>query len=125
MRNRLTYLLTIGAGAVVLSAGPAFAQAQKLSGIVVTNQNGQITIKTPQGDQTIIVPPGTSVESISGAFGGQKEDVPVTALIPGLPITANVENSGGEPGRSFVFPQPERDSRQTQDGSAQARRQNR
>jgi outer membrane protein OmpA-like peptidoglycan-associated protein len=96
MRNRLTYLLTIGAGAVVLSAGPAFAQAQKLSGIVVTNQNGQITIKTPQGDQTIIVPPGTSVESISGAFGGQKEDVPVTALIPGLPITANVENSGGQ-----------------------------
>ena len=88
--------LLIGAAAVMIYATPAPAQTQQIQGIVVTNQNGQLTIKTPQGDQTIALPGNTRVRSISGALGGQKEIVPVTALIPGLPVTIDVESSGGQ-----------------------------
>jgi outer membrane protein OmpA-like peptidoglycan-associated protein len=67
---------------------PLNAQAQEIQGIVVTNANGQLTVKTPAGDRTVPLPAGTRVRAISGALGGQKEDVPTTALIPGLPVAA-------------------------------------
>jgi hypothetical protein len=86
-------MLIVGASAAALFLSPAIAQMQKLEGIVVTNQNGRLTIKTPSGDQTIVLPPDTRVRSISGALGGQKEVVPVTALIPGLPVTIDADAS--------------------------------
>jgi len=81
---------------MTLLATPAFAQSQEMQGIVVTNQHGRLTLKTPQGDQTIVVPPGTRVRSISGAFNGNKETVPLTAVIPGLPVVVDVDSSSGQ-----------------------------
>ena len=95
MAPRSIRILIIGAGAA-LAFAPALAQTQEIHGIVVTNQNGQLTIKTPSGDQTIILPPDTRVRSISGALGGQKEVVPVSALIPGLPVTIEADASSGQ-----------------------------
>ena len=97
MNNRLNRLMLVGAGALALLAGPALAQSQKIEGIVVTNQDGRLTIKTPQGDQTISVPPDTRVRSISGPLNGQKETVPLTAVIPGLPVVIDVDSSTGQP----------------------------
>jgi outer membrane protein OmpA-like peptidoglycan-associated protein len=96
MAPRSIRMLIIGIGATSLYVAPALAQAQKIEGIVVTNQNGQLTIKTPSGDQTIVLPPDARVRSISGALGGQKEVVPVTALIPGLPVTIEADTSSGQ-----------------------------
>ncbi|MFL6735067.1 MAG: hypothetical protein ACJ8EY_10275, partial [Sphingomicrobium sp.] len=93
MRNQWTRLLLVGAGATTLFVSPALSQSQQIEGIVVTNQNGQMTLKTPQGDLRIAVPQDTRVRSISGPFSGQKETVPITAVIPGLPVT--VEADGG------------------------------
>jgi outer membrane protein OmpA-like peptidoglycan-associated protein len=73
---------------------PLNAQAQEIQGIVVTNANGQLTVKTPAGDRTVPLPAGTRVRAISGALGGQKEDVPTTALIPGLPVVIQLDGSG-------------------------------
>lgn len=86
----------IGAGAVTLAISPALAGEQEIQGIVVTNQNGLVTLKTPQGDQTIVVPAHTRVRSISGSFSGNKEVVPLTAVIPGLPVTIDVDSSSGQ-----------------------------
>src|SRR4029450_54303 len=95
MAPRSIRILIIGAGAA-LAFAPALAQTQEIRGIVVTNRNGQLTIKTPSGDQTIILPADTRVRSISGALGGQKEVVPVSALIPGLPVTIEADTSSGQ-----------------------------
>jgi len=95
MRHRFSKLMIAGACAATLSVSPALAQAQELSGIVVTNQHGRLTIKTPHGDQAVAVSPSTRVRSISGAFNGNKEVVPLTAVIPGLPVVINVEGSAG------------------------------
>ena len=87
--------LLIGAGALLLAVTPATAGEQAMHGIVVTNHHGRLTLKTPHGDQTITVPPNTRVRSISGAFNSNKEVVPLTAVIPGLPVTVEVEGSSG------------------------------
>lgn len=96
MAKRAFRWLMVGAGVATLYVAPAPAQMQQIQGIVVTNQNGQLTVKTPQGDQTIALPPDARVRSISGPLGGQKETVPATALIPGLPVTIEAEGGGGQ-----------------------------
>jgi OmpA-OmpF porin, OOP family len=95
MAHRLSRLMIVGAGAMTLVVAPVFAQAQELTGIVVTNHNGRLMIKTPHGDQTIAVAPNVRVRSISGAFNGNKEIMPLTAVIPGLPVVVDVDNSAG------------------------------
>lgn len=96
MIKRALCLLSLAASAAALQVTPAVAQAQQIEGIVVTNQNGQLTVKTPHGDQTIALPADTRVRSISGPLGGQKETVPVSALIPGLPVRIQADSSGGQ-----------------------------
>lgn len=90
-------MLILAASAASLQVAPALAQSQKIEGIIVTNQNGMLTVKTPAGDQSIALPPNTRVRSISGPLGGQKETVPTTALIPGLPVTIEADSSSGRP----------------------------
>ena len=96
MAGRITRLLVIGASAATFYAAPAIAQAQEIEGIVVSNRNGQLVVKTPQGDQTITLAPNARIRSVSGPLGGQKETVPATALIPGLPITVEADSSTGQ-----------------------------
>src|SRR5689334_11765851 len=72
--------------AATICAAPASAQEQRMEGIIVTHQHGQLTVKTPSGNQTIALAPGVRVRSISGAFNGNKQVVPETSLVPGLPI---------------------------------------
>jgi outer membrane protein OmpA-like peptidoglycan-associated protein len=95
MPGRALSLFIIGASAAALSMTPALAQVQEMQGIVVTNQNGQLTVKTPQGDQVIMLAPDARIRSVSGPLGGQKETVPPTALIPGLPVVLEVDSSSG------------------------------
>jgi len=90
--NRLVLAAVIAAAA----QSPAIAAPVKVQGVIVTNQNGQLTIKTPNGDQTIVLPPGTPVRSISGVFGGQKEEVSHAALLPGLPVTIDGDDASGQ-----------------------------
>src|SRR6185369_14014541 len=79
--------------ATALYVTPAVAQTE-VQGIVVSNRNGQLVIKTPSGDQTINLPASARVRSVSGALGGQKQVVPQTSLIPGLPINIELDASG-------------------------------
>jgi outer membrane protein OmpA-like peptidoglycan-associated protein len=95
MANRTVRMLTIGVAAAALLIAPAMAELQKMTGIVVSNRNGALVIKTPNGDQTIQLAPDARIRSVSGALGGQKETVSESALIPGLPISIDADNSGG------------------------------
>lgn len=96
MPGRSTRMVVLAACAASLYFAPALAQMQQIEGIIVSNRNGQLVIKTPAGDQTIALAPDARIRSISGAFGGQKEVVPPTALIPGLPIRIDADSSSGQ-----------------------------
>jgi outer membrane protein OmpA-like peptidoglycan-associated protein len=96
MFKRALGSLIIGAAAASIYIAPALAQMQEIKGIVVSNRNGQLVVKTPAGDQTIALPADARIRSVSGALGGQKEVVPATALIPGLPIVVDADSSSGQ-----------------------------
>ena len=88
--------LMIAAAAAALYCAPAASAPREIQGIVVTNQNGQLTIKTPAGNQTLTLSPSARIRSISGPLGGQKEEVPATSLLPGLPVTIEGDDSSGQ-----------------------------
>jgi OmpA-OmpF porin, OOP family len=79
-----------------ISQSPALAAPVEVRGVVVTNENGQLTIKTPNGDQRITLPPSTRVRSVAGVLGGQKETVSQAALLPGLPIIIKGDDATGQ-----------------------------
>ena len=89
-RIKLRLLAASVLAAAVMSV-PAAAQEQKVQGIVVTNKDGMLTVKTPAGDQTLRMAGDVRVRSISGGLGGDKDVMPVTSLIPGLPVTIEME----------------------------------
>src|SRR3954464_12609139 len=84
-------LLAAFALATTMMSVPASAQEQEVKGIVVTNQGGVLTVKTPGGDQTIQLGGGIRVRSVSGVFGASKTEVPASSLLPGLPVTIDME----------------------------------
>src|SRR6478735_914915 len=89
-KNRLIAAIALAAATSV----PAIAQdKQELNGIVVTNQDGILTVKTPAGDQTIQLSSDVRIRSVSGLLGGQKEEAPAASLLPGLPVA--IETEGG------------------------------
>jgi outer membrane protein OmpA-like peptidoglycan-associated protein len=96
MRNRGIHLMIATAGAALLYCTPASSEPRQIQGIVVTNQNGQLTIKTPAGNQTLSLSADARIRSISGPLGGQKEVVPATSLLPGLPVTVEGDDASGQ-----------------------------
>jgi OmpA-OmpF porin, OOP family len=73
----------------------ARAAPVEVEGVIVTNQDGRLTIKTPHGDQVIALSERTRVRSVSGVFGGQKETVTTSALLPGLPVVITGDDATG------------------------------
>ena len=72
MANRVVRMLIVGAAAAALYVVPAIAQMQEVQGIVVSNRNGSLVIKTPSGDQAIQLAPDARIRSVSGALGGRR-----------------------------------------------------
>lgn len=96
MKSRAVGLVGIASLAVAIYAAPVSAAPQEVKGIIVNHIGGQITIKTDQGvNQSIALSPNVRVRSISGPFGASKQVMPITALIPGLPVTIEADDSSG------------------------------
>ena len=96
MRISKSRLFALTAAGSILMSSLAFAAPQQIKGIVVTNQNGQLTLKTPSGNQVISINPGTDVRSISGPLGGQRQSMPTSSLIAGLPVTIDMDDATGQ-----------------------------
>jgi OmpA-OmpF porin, OOP family len=86
--------MAAGAAMLMMSAA-GFADPQQVKGIIVTNQNGQLTVKTEAGNQTIQIGGDAKIQSVGGPFGAQKDDQTASALIPGLPISVVGDDSTG------------------------------
>lgn len=79
----------VAVAGAALCAAPVSAQEQRIEGIIVTHQADQLTIKTPSGNQKIALSPSVRVRSVSGPFSGNKQVVPESSLIPGLPVVVD------------------------------------
>jgi OmpA-OmpF porin, OOP family len=95
MKSVVRYTVFLATVAAAIGTAPAIAQEQRMEGIIVTHQHGQLTIKTPSGNQTIALAPGVRVRSISGAFNANKQVMPESSLIPGLPIIVDYAHGPG------------------------------
>ncbi|MBP6300046.1 MAG: OmpA family protein [Arenimonas sp.] len=85
------------AGAVATSliamSGFAAAEATKIKGLITAVDGNTITLKdTNNAVQTITVSSDTKIHSTKGMTGAMFETVQQSALMPGLPISAEVEN---------------------------------
>jgi len=91
-------LMLCGLTAVVLVvAGSALGQKQTVKGLI-TGRNGEnMTVKTQDGNTvTVTLTDNTKIEAVKGKFGARREDLGMTALIPGLPVEVEAEQSGSQ-----------------------------
>lgn len=86
------------ATAAVLVAPPAFAadgEGTNIKGLITAVEGNTITLKDSNNvTKTITVTPNTEVKSVSGLVGGQRRHAEQSALIAGLPISADVVAEG-------------------------------
>ncbi len=90
------HAIVIAACLALLAALPAFAADKtKLKGLITAVQGNTITIKDANNaEQTITLAPDTKYKRTKGLTGVVFERAEQSALIPGLPITADVVSSG-------------------------------
>jgi outer membrane protein OmpA-like peptidoglycan-associated protein len=86
---------TIAALLVSVSSFAADGDKSKIKGMITGVQGNTITVKDANNaEKTFTVSPTTKIQSISGLVGAQQKKVEQTALIPGLPVTADVVAAG-------------------------------
>jgi outer membrane protein OmpA-like peptidoglycan-associated protein len=91
MNKRLTYKTVISALAILavltLIAGTAAAQSQKIQGVINGRSGATMTVQTQgAGNVVVLLTNNTQVSDVEGAFHMRKQQMGLTALIPGLPV---------------------------------------
>jgi outer membrane protein OmpA-like peptidoglycan-associated protein len=79
--------------AALLLATAAQAAEVRREGVIVSHSHGHYSVRTREGNVTVIVTHGTSIRETKGAFS--KTDRGADALIPGLIITVDGDEQGG------------------------------
>jgi OmpA-OmpF porin, OOP family len=98
MRNNAFRLLLCGlATAFMLAmAGTAWGQKQTIKGMITGRNGDQVIIKGQDGNTvTVVLNDSTKIEAVKGKFGFRHSDLGMTALVPGLPVEVQGEQSGG------------------------------
>ncbi len=101
MKNRnaikIATFIAVLVAAFVLSSRPAIAQT-KIQGVIDGRSGATMSLKTPNSppDTTVLLTDTTDVGEVEGVFHGRTKQMPMTALIPGLPVqvsgTTNDQN---------------------------------
>jgi len=99
MRKNTTRLVLCGITTALMLAvaGTAFGQKQTIKGLI-TGRNGEnVIIKTQDGNTvTVTLDDSTKIEAAKGKFGVRRSDMGMTALIPGLAVEVQAEQSGSQ-----------------------------
>jgi outer membrane protein OmpA-like peptidoglycan-associated protein len=99
MRKNTTRLVLCGLTTVFMLAvaGTALGQKQTIKGLI-TGRNGEnVIIKTQDGNTvTVTLDDSTKIEAAKGKFGIRRSEMGMTALIPGLPVEVQAEQSGSQ-----------------------------
>jgi outer membrane protein OmpA-like peptidoglycan-associated protein len=71
--------------ATVAVSTVAFAQSQKVKGVIISRAGNTMTMKTADGQKLVVaLNDSTDVQQIEGAFKARKKEMSMAALIPGL-----------------------------------------
>ena len=93
MKINKIFFAGIVATSLIAMSGFAAAEATKIKGLITAVDGNTITLKdTNNAVQTITVSSDTKIHSTKGMTGAMFETVQQSALMPGLPISAEVEN---------------------------------
>ena len=80
-------LLALVVAAVVITTHPAIAQSTKIQGVIDGRSGATMSLKiTGSPDTTVLLTDSTDVGEVEGLFHGRTKQMPMTALIPGLPV---------------------------------------
>lgn len=98
VKKQQARLMLVAALVAILTALPAYAadgDKSKIKGLITAVQGNTITIKDQNNvQQTLTVAPDTRFKRTKGLTGVIHEKAEQTALIPGLPISADVVAAG-------------------------------
>jgi outer membrane protein OmpA-like peptidoglycan-associated protein len=83
------------AAALILTL-PGLAAAETLEGAIISHEGAKLVVRSGVGDTTVTLTPSTRIQSVSGVFGGQRQDYPPEDLIRGLHVTIETVQNGPE-----------------------------
>lgn len=91
--NKILKSMTTAVLMVAVAGFASAADSTKIKGLITSVQGNTITVKDSNNAvQTINVSPDAKIHSTKGLTGAVFETVQIGALMPGLPITAEIEN---------------------------------
>jgi OmpA-OmpF porin, OOP family len=84
---RVTPLVALLAAAIALTTNSAIAQDTQLQGVIDGRSGPTMSVRSAGApDTTVLLTDSTNVGEIEGVFHGRTKQMPMTALIPGLPV---------------------------------------
>jgi OmpA-OmpF porin, OOP family len=84
---RFTTLIALAMAAFALTTLPAIAQDTQLQGVIDGRSGPTMSLQqVGSPDATVLLTDSTQVGEIEGVFHGRTKQMPMTALIPGLPV---------------------------------------
>ena len=97
MRKNTKWLGLCGLTLFILGlAGTAAAQKLTVKGLIVGRDGANVIVKGETGNVTITLDDSTKVQAIKGKLGFRKDQMNLTALVPGLPVEVEATASGGQ-----------------------------
>jgi OOP family OmpA-OmpF porin len=94
---RFTALFAIITGTLITTSRSADAQATQIQGVINGRSGATMTVQSVDSPNTVVLlTDSTSVGEVQGVFKARTKQMPMTALIPGLPVevkgTLNAQN---------------------------------
>jgi OOP family OmpA-OmpF porin len=85
---RFTLPIALSMAALALATHPAIAQDTKIQGVIDGRSGPTMSLKTINSppDTAVLLTDSTEVGEVEGVFHGRTKQMPMTALIPGLPV---------------------------------------
>ena len=99
MKNRtaikIATFIVLLAAAFALTSRTVVAQT-KVQGVIDGRSGATMSLKTPDSppDTTVLLTDSTDVGEVEGLFHGRSKQMPMTALIPGLPVQVSGNYNG-------------------------------
>jgi OmpA-OmpF porin, OOP family len=90
---KISTRFALAAAAALLATPPAFAQDDKLEGVIVEAGNGQMVLQVGNTRQVVTVDADTQISQTAGALNVRRETMAAGDLLPGLPV--RVEGTAG------------------------------
>ena len=83
--------------AILAFAALAFPfDSTTIKGVIVGRAGADVVVRTQSGNVTVTLNDNTKVEVVKGVFGIRKEQMAMTALVPGLPVEIKTQETGGQ-----------------------------